>query len=212
MSSMYYKVNLTPISMRGDTIVQLIPIIVRDLGSLNERKSPHMGVCGGVEFKCLLMKMINLRPPWDQLKVLLEPHETFNNKYITVLILCYLRISYYFLSETHSNEQGISFGLLHDMMKKYIKDHRKLKSYPLDVDCWSQAIKKELVISHLDEIVDWLCEKSEIWGIPLGKCSWCKIWDDDDDDENSDSGSDSDSDSDSISDTDSASNSSESNE
>ncbi|CAH00330.1 U4/U6-U5 snRNP complex subunit PRP38 [Kluyveromyces lactis] len=192
-SCMYYKFNLTPASLRGDTIVELIPVIVRDFGTMDERKTPHVTVLGGIEFKCLLMKLINLRPPWEQLKVLLEPHEPLNNKYIAALVLCYMRISYYFLTESNPSEQDISFNLLHDLMKKYILDHRKLKSYSLDMDCWSSSIKKEIKLIHFDELIDWLCDRNEIWGIPLGKCNWCKIWDDEEDDESS---SDSDSSSD----------------
>lgn len=188
---MYYKVNLTAASLRGDTIVQLIPVIVRDLGTLNDRKRPHLTVLGGVEFKCLLMKLINLRPPWEQLKVLLEPHEPFNNKYVAALILTYLRVSYYFLTETNPSEQDISFSLLHGLMKTYIRDHRKLKGYPLNIDCWSSSVKKEIKLIHFDELIDWLCEKNEIWGIPLGKCNWCKIWEDEEEDDDSSSDCDS---------------------
>lgn len=190
-SSMYYKTNLTPASLRGDTMVQLLDVLVRDFGSVNDRKYPQVNVCGGVEFKCILMKFINIRPSWEQLNVLLAEKGEFNNKYLVAMILCYLRISYHFLN--NGSEQGISSNLLKQLMKKHIRDHRKLKSVPFEIDCWSSAVKKEVTLIHMDELVEWLCVKNEIWGIPLGHCTWCDIWDADSMDESSDTSSDEDS-------------------
>lgn len=176
-SSMYYKVNLTPASLRGDTLVELVNIMVRDFGSINDRKFPQVFVCGGVEFKCILMKLINIRPSWDQLQVLLEPKGNFNEKYMLALVLCYLRISYYFVSSTP--ELGITSQMLTELFKKYSKDYRKIKSIPFEDDCWSPSSLQDISVLHVDELVEYLCEMKQIWGIPLGKSQWCEFWDDD---------------------------------
>lgn len=199
----YYKVNLHIVALRGDTMLELTKILVRDLGTLKGTSVNVVHMLGGVEFKCLLMKLVEIRPTADQIIQFFKiddeiEHENkikqFESKYIIVLLLVYIRIQYYYLR--NDDELAVKFGQL---FKKYIKDYRKLKSLDFEVDCWSQAQNLTVSIKHLDELVDQLVTNNQIWGIPLGKCRWCNIFTDSDSesDSNSDSGSDSDSDADS---------------
>ena len=67
-NSMYYKVNLSNESLRGNTMVELLKVIVGTLGtSRGQDGHLHMVVLGGVEFKCILMKLIEIRPNFEQL-------------------------------------------------------------------------------------------------------------------------------------------------
>lgn len=172
---LYYKVNLNNASLRGETMLQLAKVIVRDLGTLVDRPVSSVRILGGVEFKCILMKLIEIRPTWDQLLSLLninEKHkETFSNKYILALVLVYMRIQYYFLTD---QSQSKIYG---DLFKQKMEDYRKLKSVSMDTDCWSMSQTIEVEIVHIDELVDWLTTKDEIWGIPLGRCQWCALFD-----------------------------------
>ncbi|QLQ80297.1 hypothetical protein HG537_0D02980 [Torulaspora globosa] len=173
---MYYKVNLHPVAMRGDTIKQLIKLIVRDFGTLKDQSINETHILGGFEFKCVLMKLVELRPSWDQLQVmLLEEDSSFNNKYIVALVLTYLRIQYYYLQD----ESELAMTIV-NIFKKYIGDYRKMKSVALDMDCWSPSQTVTVCVVHTDELVDWLITKDEIWGFPLGKCQWCQYLNQDD--------------------------------
>lgn len=173
---MYYKVNLHPVAMRGDNVKQLSKLIVRDLGTLKDRSINATHVLGGFEFKCILMKLVELRPTWDQLQVLLQEKEvSFSNKYIVALVLTYLRIQYYYLQD----ESDLAKSIV-GVFKMYMCDYRKMKSVSLDMDCWSPSQSVTVCIVHTDELVDWLTTKDEIWGIPLGKCQWCQNLDQDD--------------------------------
>ncbi|CCC69026.1 hypothetical protein NCAS_0C00360 [Naumovozyma castellii] len=182
---LYYKVNLTSTSLRGNTMLQLSKIIIRDLGQLKDSNSLKNYLVGGVEFKCLLMKLIEIRPTFDQITMLLEkkksPDDTFENKYIVALILTYLRIQYYYL-KLHDASHLIN------LFREYINDYRKLKGIDMDMDCWSMSQQLKVEIIHIDELVDRLATNNNIWGIPLGKCQWSNIFELDDE---SDSGSDS---------------------
>lgn len=196
--SMYFKVNLHPCNLRGDTIKHLAKILIRDLGSCEKRKSIHLNVCGGIEFKCLLMKLINIKPTLSQLNILLNLrnfNDEFNDKYIIVLLLVYFRLQYYYVSEKiYASDDKINAIFLKKIFRQYLQDYRKVKTYPLSTDCWSSSVEKKVEIIHVDEIIDWLCTKNEIWGIPMGKCTWCDIFDSDDtssDDTGSDSSNDS---------------------
>ncbi|QLL34378.1 hypothetical protein HG536_0G02390 [Torulaspora globosa] len=167
---MYYKVNLHPVAMRGDTLKQLINIIVRDFGTLKDQSVNATHVLGGFEFKCILMKLVELRPTWDQLQVLLQEGESgFSNKYIVALVLTYLRIQYYYLQD----ESDLAKSIV-GIFKMYICDYRKMKSVALDMDCWSPSQSVSVCIVHTDELVDWLVTRDEVWGFPLGKCQWCQ--------------------------------------
>lgn len=89
-NSMYYKVNLSSESLRGNTMVELLKVIVGKLGALkNQDGHLNMTVLGGVEFKCILMKLVEIRPTLQQLTFLLNVTDpsTFSSKYITALIL-----------------------------------------------------------------------------------------------------------------------------
>ncbi|CUS21615.1 LAQU0S03e06678g1_1 [Lachancea quebecensis] len=192
-NSMYYKINLDPVSLRGDTMVQLSKTMMRDFGSCRDSAYRMVLICGGVEFKCLLMKLVHLKPQWSQLVTILqkgnERSSKFDNKYLVVLVLVYLRIQYYFLPDTPSEERvagildlnkrgNINSGILRKLFKIYLNDYRKIKSIDLDVDYWTNSASKAPKILHIDEVVDWLCTKDQIWGIPLGRCQWCDIFKD----------------------------------
>lgn len=188
----YYKVNLNSVSLRGDTLIELSKILIRDLGTLKGTSVNVVHMLGGVEFKCLLMKLVEIRPTVDQIieffKVDDEKKDDtktnlFEDKYIIALFLVYIRIQYYYLRK--DDELAIKFR---QMFKKYINDYRKLKSLDFEVDCWSQAQNLTVSTKHLDELVDELVTKDQLWGLPLGTCRWCNIY------ANSDSDSDSDSD------------------
>lgn len=220
-NSMYYKVNLDAVGLRGVNMCQLAKVIVRDLGSLAHGGTCTAGVCGGVEFKCLLTKLVHIRPTWRQVVAILglgkPQHAGFNNKYIVVLVLVYLRAQYYYLPAEGGTVAGgveqlaklnrVSSRALRRLFGHFINDYRKVKSFSLAADCWSSSVEKRVELLHVDEVVDWLCTKNEIWGIPLGICQWCNIFDEDSgedgedsdgedsDDEDSDSDSDGDSDS-----------------
>lgn len=184
---MYYKVNLHPVAMRGDTIKQLTKLIVRDLGTLADRSINVTHALGGSEFKCLLMKLVELRPTLEQLQVLLQDTGlNFDNKYIAALVLTYLRIQYYYLHD----EQDLVKRII-GVFKLYYGDYRKMKSVALDMDCWSPSQSVAVCIVHMDELIDWLVSKDEIWGIPLGKCQWCHLVEQEQDSSSEDSDSDS---------------------
>ncbi|SCU78790.1 LANO_0A04016g1_1 [Lachancea nothofagi CBS 11611] len=193
-NSMYHKVNLDTASLRGNSMIQLTKTMVRDLGNCRGGARQMPIVCGGVEFKCLLMKLIYIKPKWDQLLVILqkgnEKSSKFDNKYLVVLILLYLRIQYYFLPRRSrkgrissvrdfGKQDRVSSDHLQDLMKIYIGDYRKVKSMGLCADCWAQPGTQNVEVLHIDEIVDWLCTQKQIWGIPLGQCQWSNIYEDD---------------------------------
>ncbi|CCH61644.1 hypothetical protein TBLA_0F01010 [Henningerozyma blattae CBS 6284] len=189
-SALYYKVNLQDPSMRGNTLLGLNNVIIRDLGTLNNESINKKNVLGGVEFKCILMKLVELRPTIEQLDIILEISDAtgeFNNKYIIALILVYLRIQYYYANET--SDEAKRFKAL---FQQYINDYRKMKAISLNIDCWSQSQIITVELIHMDELVHWLSAKDNIWGIPLGKCSWCNILEDFSSDTSSDYDSDSD--------------------
>lgn len=179
-NAMYYRVNLNTVSLRGDTINCLSKVLVRDLGSLKDGTLNQVNVLGGVEFQCLLMKMVEIKPTWEQLTTMLQDDPNFNNKYIVGMILTYLRIQYYYLP---LDDPWVHKCQL--LFRQYYNDYRKLKSVQLDQDCWSKSQTINVDILHMDELVDWLLNKDDIWGIPLGKCQWTEI--DEDEDESSSS-------------------------
>ncbi|CCE65626.1 hypothetical protein TPHA_0M00510 [Tetrapisispora phaffii CBS 4417] len=196
-NSMYYKVNLTDNSLRGNTVLQLSKVIVRDLGTLLNGSSQQLNVIGGVEFKCILMKLVEMRPTWEQLLSLLNIDNDFNsvgtvgefdNKYITALVLTYIRIQYHFINSDHQ-----LFNKCKKLFKLYMNDYRKLKSIAFGTNCWSMSQAIDVGIGHIDELVEWLATKNDIWGLPLAMCSWCNL------DEASESESESTADSDSES-------------
>lgn len=189
-NAMYYKVNLHTVALRGDTMTSLSRVIIRDLGTLKNRTINQTHILGGVEFKCILMKLVEIRPSWDQMSSIFDTtgHTNFDNKYIIALLLTYLRIQYYFLEDDEIQAKHIK-----SLFKKYINDYRKLKSVSMDMDCWSMSQSVVVSIAHMDELVDWLSTKDEIWGIPLGRCQWCKIFDEDESSSDSDSESESES-------------------
>ncbi|CCD22834.1 U4/U6-U5 snRNP complex subunit PRP38 NDAI_0A06800 [Naumovozyma dairenensis CBS 421] len=179
-NSIYYKVNLTSQSLRGNTMVQLIQVIVRDFGKLKSQSHSHSSdtmvvrnhLVGGTEFKCLLMKIIELKPTIEQIWILLEDHDDteFDNKYITVLIITYIRIQYFFIGKNDSLARKFQ-----DIFQKCLNNYTKLKCFQLDADCWSPSLslsEESVRIIYMDEVVDWLLTKDNIWGIPLGKCQW----------------------------------------
>lgn len=186
----YYKANLHTVALRGDTMNQLCKVIVRDLGTLQDTSINKKNVLGGVEFKCILMKLVEIRPSWDQLVILLEkPSSNFNNKYVVALILTYLRIQYFYLKKDEPIAQSIKAKF-----KEYICDYRKMKSVSFEMDCWSTSQNAVVEIVHMDELVDWLASKDEIWGIPLGRCQWCSFVGEDENSSEEDSSDDADSD------------------
>lgn len=175
-NSFYYKINLQTPSLRGDTLLALERILIRDFGTLKKKSINKGHVVGGTEFKCILMKMIELCPPLEQLRVILESQDRrseFSNKYIVAIILVYLRIQYHFVNDSES-----LFSDLHNIFKKYIKDYRKLISLDFDIDCLSISSVIQPKIIHIDELADQLCTSSNIWGIPLGVCLWTNLFED----------------------------------
>ncbi|SCU91569.1 LAFA_0F04544g1_1 [Lachancea sp. 'fantastica'] len=201
-NSMYYKANLDTASLRGNSMLQLSKTMLHELGTCRGIQSQKGIVCGGVEFKCLLMKLIHIRPTWAQLLVILqkghEKHSRFDNKYLVVLVLTYLRLQYYFLSKPSEvlnitsirdfdKDQDVTAENLKSLLLLYIRDYRKVKCMALDADCWSQGGLQKVEIRHIDEIVDWLCTESQIWALPLGQCQWCDIYAENEDEDDSDS-------------------------
>ena len=77
---------------------------------------------------------------------------------------------------------------------KYSQQYFKLKSFPLQKDCFAHSYNQELCIIHVDELVDWLVTQDHIWGMPLGKCQWNKIYDSDEESSSSESESEDESD------------------
>ncbi|AET40033.1 U4/U6-U5 snRNP complex subunit PRP38 Ecym_5269 [Eremothecium cymbalariae DBVPG len=187
-NSMYYKVNLHPASLRGETMKHVSKVMIRELGTCKNRSTVSGTACGTVEFQCLLMKMVEIRPTWSQLHLMLQLDDCsekagpFNNKYIVVLILVYLRIQYYYLVNKGTEEikplsnldttGDIDAGKIKTLFAHFLRDCRKIKSINLHDDPWSTSIQKRVDIYHIDEIVDWLCTNDSIWGVPLGKCPW----------------------------------------
>ncbi|KAM3164505.1 Pre-mRNA-splicing factor 38 [Lachancea thermotolerans] len=203
-NSMYYKINLDPASLRGDTMVQLSKTMMRDFGTCRGNARRMALVCGGVEFKCLLMKLVHLRPQWSQIVTILqkgnERSSKFDNKYLVVLVLVYLRIQYYFLPDTSDEEKvtgvlnlnkrgSVSSGTLRGLFRIYLSDYRKVKSINLETDYWYNSASKVSKTLHIDEVVDWLCTQDQIWGIPLGRCQWCNIFKETSSEEESSDGS-----------------------
>ncbi|GCE97225.1 hypothetical protein ZYGM_004568 [Zygosaccharomyces mellis] len=177
-NAMYYRVNLNTASLRGDTINRLCRVLVRDLGTLKSGSVNQVNLLGGIEFQCLLMKLIEIKPTLDQLTIMLQDDEQFNNKYIVCLVLTYLRIQYYYLPVDDPHARRCQ-----SLFKQHYNDYRKMKSVQLDQDCWSRSQTINVDILHTDELVDWLLAKEDIWGIPLGKCQWTELYEDDDDDD-----------------------------
>ncbi|AMD19075.1 HBR174Cp [Eremothecium sinecaudum] len=187
-SSMYYKIKLDRRSLRGDTMKQVLKVLVNDFGRCYDQSASMINVCGNVEFKCMLMKIIEICPTWAQVCEILqlgsELHKQylFNDKYIVALLLVYLRIQYYYLPDSKSDERGalqdvdstgkITTRKIKAIYKNFLCDFRKLKSINFEVDCWSSSMQKNVCIYHLDEIIDRLCTEDNIWGVPLGKCQW----------------------------------------
>lgn len=195
-SMLYYKANLSKSSLRGDTMLELIKIMIRDLGTLQSQSINTVHLIGSVEFKCILMKLIEIKPTLQQILFILNTatnliNAKFNDKYIVALILTYIRIQYFFLSK---DDPMVPHFI--QIFKKYLLDYRKLKSVDLNMDCWSPSYTVEIGIVHMDELVDHLVKEKQIWGIPLGSCQWCNIFDDDESDSDSDSDSDDSDDSD----------------
>ncbi|SCV03432.1 LAMI_0H08108g1_1 [Lachancea mirantina] len=192
-NSMYYKINLDPCAQRGLNMKQLSKTLVQNLGTVRSGVRNFRLACGGVEFKCLLMKLVQLRPTWSEIVLLLKrghPEKSkFDNKYLVVLLLVYLRVQYFYLT-WNDNEERRAINTLADLdsqgdvtaeklvnvFRFFIRDYRKIKSLPLDQDFWSNSFDKQAVVLHVDEILDWLCTEESIWGLPLGKCRWCDIF------------------------------------
>ncbi|KAG0657346.1 hypothetical protein C6P45_002451 [Maudiozyma exigua] len=183
--NVYYKVNLTVPSLHSDTFMGLLKVVIRDFGTLKGKSVNQVHMLGGMIFKCILMKIVEIRPSIDQLMYILGSDldsGTFDNKYIVALLLTYIRIQYYYLSN-----DNILVKVLKPIFKQYSLDYRKLKSLDLYQDCTSVGQNLTVSILHVDELVDHLVTKSDIWGIPLGRCTWCNIYDDDSDSSSSDS-------------------------
>lgn len=190
----YYKVNLHSTSLRGDTMLELSKVLVRDLGTLKGVSVNTVHMLGGVEFKCILMKLIEIRPTIDQLYDFVDhttsdnnniERDEFDDKYIVALVLVYIRIQYYYLRV--DDVRALKF---HRLFKNYISDYRKLKSLDFDIDCWSQSQNITVSIKYMDELIDQLVKMDQIWGIPLGKCYWSNIYSVEDSDSDLDSDSD----------------------
>ena len=169
-NSLYYKVNLHILGLRGDTLLELVKVLVRDLGTLRTKSVNQIHMLGGTIFKCLLMKLVEIRPTVEQVCLLLDQNlnERFDGKYIVALMLTYIRIQYYFLGAYDELAQRWK-----RYMKSYLKDYRKLKTLDLNQDCFSVSQTLKVSVLHMDELVDWLVTKEQIWGIPLGRCQWC---------------------------------------
>ncbi|CAI4062337.1 hypothetical protein SKDZ_07G3220 [Saccharomyces kudriavzevii ZP591] len=197
-NSIYYKVNLSNESLRGNTMLELLRVIIDALGTLRGQDGHlNMAVLGGVEFKCILMKLVEIRPNLKQLAFLLDVKNVkdFNSKYIVALVLVYARLQYYYLNDQNKNNsyENDLIQLFKVQLYKYSQQFFKLKSFPLQVDCFAHSQNEELCIVHVDELVDWLVTQDHIWGIPLGKCQWSKIYDSEEESSSSESEDDSDS-------------------
>lgn len=180
-NNIYYKVNLSLPSLRCDTFMGLLEVIIRDFGTLKGKSINQVNMVGGIVFKCILMRLVEIKPTIEQLNYVLNEfsdHNQFDNKYIIALLLTYIRIQYYYISE--GEEIASQFK---NLFKKYINDYRKLKTLDMNLDCMTMSQSLNASIVHMDELVDWLVTKDEIWGIPLGRCTWCNIFEMDDDDE-----------------------------
>lgn len=176
-NNVYYKVNLTAPSLHCDTFMGLLKVTIRDFGTLQGKPINQVHMLGGMIFKCILMKIVEIRPSIDQLMYILGSDSdlgTFDNKYIVALLLTYIRIQYYYLPS--DNDLVNKFK---PIFKQYSVDYRKLKSIDLYQDCTSVAQSLTVSIIHMDELVDHLITKNDIWGIPLGRCTWCNIYADD---------------------------------
>lgn len=189
-NNVYYKVNLTVPSLHCDTFMGLLKVIIRDFGTLKGKSINQVHMLGGMIFKCTLMKIVEIRPSIDQLMCILESDSNsglFDNKYIVALLLTYIRIQYYYLPS--DNDLANKFK---PIFKQFSLDCRKLKSVDLYQDCTSLAQSLTVSILHMDELVDHLITKNDIWGIPLGRCTWCNIYDNDSDSSSDESDSSSD--------------------
>lgn len=197
-NSMYYKVNLSNESLRGNTMVELLKVMIGAFGTIKGQNGHlHMMVLGGIEFKCILMKLIEIRPNFQQLNFLLnvKNENGFDSKYIIALLLVYARLQYYYLNGNNKNDDDENdlIKLFKAQLYKYSQHYFKLKSFPLQVDCFAHSYNEELCIIHIDELVDWLATQDHIWGIPLGKCQWNKIYNSDEESSSSESESNGDS-------------------
>lgn len=169
-------------ALRGDTMINLTEILIRDLGTQKGNSINQDHILGGVEFKSLLLKIIEIKPTEEQILVILqhEPNREFDNKYIVALLLTYLRIQYYYLYNDRLAKKW------KEIFKHYLKDYRKMKSVKFELDCWSPSIPTEVTVVHMDELVEWLSENKSIWGITLGQCRWAVVLGDDSDSSDSD--------------------------
>lgn len=186
-NNIYYKANLSAPSLRGETFEGLVKVLVRDFGTLSGRSVNQVNTVGGIAFKCTLMKMIEIRPTVQQLMEVVKVRDgtPFDNKYIAVLVLVYIRLQYYYLPRDNADSQTFK-----QLFKECLKDYRKVKAINLDQDCLAISQSLEVKVVHIDEVVERLAEGQDIWGLPLGKCTWCDLYTSDDQD-SSDSDSDS---------------------
>lgn len=187
-ASPYYKARLSRASMRCETVLGLARVLVSDLGTLPGHSVNVANAAGGTAFKCLLMRLVELRPTLEQLRVLLGDSGPFSNKYIVVLVLVYVRLQYYFLQRDDARA-----GEFRNWFKQYLGDFRRVKAVDLDQDCFGASQGVTVSILHVDEIVQRLSESRDIWGLPLGTCAWCDVYGDSDSESESESDSDSDS-------------------
>ncbi|SMN22896.1 similar to Saccharomyces cerevisiae YGR075C PRP38 Unique component of the U4/U6.U5 tri-snRNP particle [Maudiozyma saulgeensis] len=174
-NNIYYKVNLTLPSLHCDTFMGLLKVIIRDFGTLKGKSINQGHMLGGIMFKCILMKIVEMRPTIEQLINIIDSNREsneFDDKYIVVLLLTYIRVQYYYLGE--KNDLAKRFRSL---FKKYLLDYRKMKSLGLYEDCTATSQNLNVSIIHMDEVLDQLMTKNDIWGIPLGRCVWCDVYD-----------------------------------
>lgn len=154
-------------------MVQLGPLLVTELGTMVGKSINPSLVLGGVEFKCLLMKLVELKPTWEQIRYIIDRNKDsngFEDKYIVAMLLVYLRIQYAFVNDENPIHEDLEV-----IFKRYLSDYRKLKSLEWSQDCWSSSSGQiEVEVVHMDELVEWLVTKKEIWQLPLSYCPWAR--------------------------------------
>lgn len=161
--SMFYKTNLSLGNMRGHTMLEFMPVLFKYF--IDPKK--QLKYCGGGEFTAFLLKLIEIKPTWEQVTSFIQVYCLKNMeimKYAYALMMCYLRIQYYFIFE-HDEQYPILQQWFRDGYTRY----NKIKCLRFDVDT---SNKNDFVTYHVDELIDRLMRASDIWGIPLGQCRW----------------------------------------
>ncbi|SSD61212.1 related to Pre-mRNA-splicing factor 38 [Saccharomycodes ludwigii] len=173
-STIFYKINLSSNNLRGNTMLQYLPFL------LAKYQDNILCRCGGtMEFKCLLLKLIEIKPTWEQMQLLLSSitKATMRNKcwkYLYVLLVVYLRIQYHFITAEISEQHTDLVRWFEDGYSRY----NKFKSVKFDLDVSDKSLQLDnadtVTIYHIDELIDWLLTQRNIWGIPLGNSTWIK--------------------------------------